>query len=206
MRKWIALIAVAGLAVAGNGLAQCSSDTDEICIFFSEDCQVCENCLPPGTSGSHAAYVVLMNASEPSGVSGFEFCLCNEDGTPLTPPPNYFVTGYTYPPGAINAATEPCFAVGLAAPLTWSPCITMLTINMLVFGVDCWCFGLEPNVPASIPNQMAYAAGADPGLLLPMIPCTGPENSCAVACVNCPECGPVATEDATWGSVKSLYR
>ena len=70
-----------------------SADPDEVCIFFSQDCQVCENCLPPGTSGAISAYIVLMNASEPSGVSGYEFCLCNEDGTPLLPPANCFVTG-----------------------------------------------------------------------------------------------------------------
>ena len=49
-------------------------------------------------------------------------------------------------------------------------------------------------------------AGDNPGNLIVMWPCTGQGPSCAIACINCVECGPVGVEDATWGSVKGLYR
>jgi hypothetical protein len=206
MKKLVVLLAVASLFVCGNVFAQCSEDPNEICIFFSEDCYTCNNCLS-FVGGPAYAYVVLMNCTQAAGVSGFEFCLCNDDGSPFAPPvgSSIFVSGYTLPPGNINAATAPCFAVGLSVPLPWSPCMTMVTVNLLVFSPNPWCFGAEPMVPASIPGHMAYADGADPGLLLPMYPCT--ETSCFMACLNSGDCPPpVAVEDATWGGVKNMYR
>jgi hypothetical protein len=206
MRKFVLVLASVALLMAGSVFGQCSEDPNEICIFFSADCNACNNCLS-FVGGQASAYVVLMNCTQSAGVSGYEFCLCNEDGSPFAPPvgSSIFVSGYTYPPGAINAATPPCFAVGLAAPLAWSPCITMLTVNMLIFSPDTWCFGAEPNVPASIPDHMAFADGINPGLLLPMYPCT--ETSCFMACINAAQCPPpVAVEDATWGGVKNMYR
>jgi hypothetical protein len=206
MRKPILLLAAAALLIGSSAFAQCSEDPNEICIFFSEDCFTCTNCLS-FVGGNAVAYVVLMNATQAAGVSGYEFCLCNDDGSPYAPPvgSSIYVTGYTYPAGAINAATEPCFAVGLAAALPWSPCMTLLAINLLIFSPEPWCFGAEPTVPSSIPGQMAYADGINPGLLVPMYPCT--EVGCYMACVNAPQCPPpVDAEDATWGAVKNLYR
>jgi hypothetical protein len=204
MKKLLVLTCMAALVLAGQAMAQCSSDPNEVCIFFSQDCNACTNCLSIMAAPA-SAYVILLNGTQAAGVSGYEFCLCNGDGNALTPPANVFVTGYTYPPGAINAATEPCFAVGLATPLAWSPCITMLTVNLLVYAPTTWCFGLKPATPASIPGEMAYADGADPGLLLPMYPCTA--EGCFMACVNNPDCPPpTAVEPATWGNVKALYQ
>lgn len=209
MKKWTLLLAGLALVLSGSAWAQCSEDPNEICIFWSDDCYACQNCLS-FVGGSATAYVVLMNSTQAAGVSGFEFQLCNEDGSPLAPPvgSSIFLTGYTYPPGSINAATEPGFAVGLASPLPWAPCITLIQINMLIFSPDPWCFGLSPMVPASIPGHMAYADGANPGLLLPMYPCTGMEaDSCFMACMNTGSCPPpVAAEQQTWGQVKGMYR
>jgi len=205
MKKLLLLLLLGSLA-GGNSFAQCHDDPNEICILFLEDCGVCENCLP-FVGGPADAYVVLMNSTQPAGVSGYEFCLCNEDGTPLAPPvgSSIYVTGYGYPPGAINDATEPCFDVWLAMPLPWSPCITLLTIQLLILSPDPWCFGVEPWEFSSIPGHMNYTDGINPGLILPMYSCTGEE--CYMACINEPQCPPpVAAERATWSTVKAMYR
>jgi hypothetical protein len=193
-------------------------DPNNICIIFDYPDECCQNCWPaegapfPG-SGALSAYVVLQNCTQPAGVSGYEFCLCRDGGTDFVPPPGCYVTGYTYPPGAINAATEPCFAVGLAIPLPNDGfCTLLLTINLLIFCPDCWCFGVKPSVPSSIPDQMAYADGLNPGLLIPMTPCTCSElvwDPCAMTCINCQFCPPgppITSEQSTWGVLKSLYR
>ena len=184
MRRWIMILTCLALVLPAGALAQCSDGEDEICIFWSTDCYACQNCLS-FVGGTAAAYVMFMNASEPSGVSGYEFCLCNEDGSSLAPPvgSTIFITGYTYPYYSINAATEPCFAVGIGTPLPWAPCIQLLGINMIVFSPETWCFGLGPMNPSSIPGEMVYAAGDNPGLLKAMHPCTGPgSNPCFMAC------------------------
>ena len=76
MRKWIVLLTVFLLGIPSLALAQCSSDPDEICIFWSADCTECPNCLAY-YGGIVTAYVVLMNSSTSSGISGFEFQLVN---------------------------------------------------------------------------------------------------------------------------------
>jgi hypothetical protein len=226
MKKWVLCLVLGGVLIGGVAMAQyvpppppvppwpdtvCPhEDPDEICIVFDHPADCCMNCTQ-FFGGQYSAYVVIQNLSSPSGLSGYEFCLCNWDGTPFMAPPSCFITGYTYPPGAINAATEPCFAVGLATPLPnagW--CTKILTINLLVFCQDCWCFGVEPNIPASIPDHMAYADGINPGLLKILNPCTGPDqDSCYMTCLNCPWCPPdppIASEPSTWGALKGLYR
>jgi len=209
MRKFLMLMAVASLGLAGLANAQCNQDPNEIGIFWTQECGDCVNCLH-FYGGPTTAYVVLINPTQAAGVSGFEFCLTNADGSTFMAPPGDFITGYTYPPGAINAHTEPCFAVGVASPIPWSPCITLITINLLIFDPGAWCFGVKPASPASIPGHMAYADGANPGLLLPMYPNNGPTDppDYTMACLNSPDCppDPIAVEDSSWGSLKSLYR
>ncbi|MEN8007814.1 MAG: hypothetical protein ABFS42_12415 [Candidatus Krumholzibacteriota bacterium] len=208
MKIILLFVAIAALGLTGLAHGQCNTDPNEIGIFWDQDCTTCTNCLY-FTGGPAYAYVILINCTQPAGISGFEFCLVNADGTAFLPTPGNFISGYTYPPGAINAHTEPCFAVGLASPMPSSPCMTLITINLLIFGVDPWCFGVMPSVPASIPGHMAYADGANPGLLLPMYPNTGPgATDYAMACVNSPICDqhPVGVEESSWGSLKSLYR
>ncbi len=210
MRNFLILMAVASLGLAGLANAQCNPDPNEIGIFWSENCQACENCLD-FVGGPTSAYVVLMNPSQPGGVSGYEFSLTNDDGSPFAPPigSSIFIGGYFLPPSAINVDTAPSFIVGVAAPLAWNPCITLVQIDILVFSPHPWCFGVKPIIFPSIPGHMAYADGFDPGLILPMYPITGPDaTDYKMACLNSPDCPiePVATEESSWGSLKSLYR
>ena len=207
MKKWIVFIALAALCTAGLAHAQCSSDSDEICIFWDPGGVDCINCMT-AFGMPVDAYVVLMNPSYASGVGGFEFELTNADGSYFMPPPSDFIMGYIYPPAAINAAAPPVFIVGLGAPIPYSPIITLLTINMLIFDPSPWCFGVKPIDYASMPGHMIYVPGHNPGLLTPMYPCTGPAApDYGMACLNSSECPPpIATDKTTWDGLKSLYR
>jgi hypothetical protein len=208
MRNLLLLIALASLGFCSLAHAQCNTDPNEIGIFWTQDCTQCVNCLDY-FGGPATAYVVLINPTQAAGVSGYEFCLTNADGSYFLPPPAVFLTGYVYPPGAYNVNIEPCFSVGLASPMPWSPCITLLSINLLVFDFAPWCFGVKPYVPSAIPGHMLYCDGANPALMLPMYPNNGPNApDYAMACLNSPLCPPypVAVEERSWGTLKSLYR
>jgi hypothetical protein len=209
MRKWILMFAALGLLAAGPVWAQCNDGVDEICIIWDYPDPGCQNCTSY-MGGPINAYVVLVNPSAAGGVSGFEFLVCNEDGAPLVPPASNFVTGWVLPPGAVNVATAPEFIVGLATPQPWAPLVLMVEMQLLIFAPDCWCFGVSPVATPSIPGEMAYADGADPGNIIPLYPCTGTGwPSCFMACLNCTFCPPgppVGTEPATFGSVKAIYR
>jgi hypothetical protein len=210
MNKHLGLIVVlATLGLAGMASAQCNPDPNEIGIFWTEDCGECVNCIQ-FIGGITTAYVVLANVTQPGGVHGYEFCVVDADGSSPTPPPaSIILLNYHYPPGGINVWDPPCFAVGLSAPIPWSPCITLLRIDMLVIGPEPWCFGVGPTDQPAIPGHMAYADGADPGNLLIMYPNTGPDaSSFAMACINDPMCPPypVDLQETSWGTLKSLYR
>jgi hypothetical protein len=212
MKKLLVILGAVALLISGNALAQ-NPDPDEICIYWDYPDGCSNNCISPAFGANFNGYVVIQNISEASGLSGFEFCICNAGDEPFVPPAGqYFVTGTALPPGAVNVETPPCFVVGLATPLLAEPCIMLVEIQMLSFappgGELPWCFGVKPTSQPSIPGQMAYAAGNDPGNLLPMYPCVGPDaDSCNIFCVNNPDCPPpVAVEDATWGSIKEMYR
>lgn len=208
MRNILVMLALASLACWGLANAQCNPDPNEIGIFWSSDCGDCQNCLD-FLGDITTAYVVLANITQPGGVGGFEFCLTNADGSTFAPPPMDFIFGYTLPDNGWNAVTPPCFAIGMAAPLPASPCIILLSVDILVFDSESWCFGVKPFEPASIPGQMAYADGIDHGLLIPMNPNTGPgAPDYSMACLNSPDCPPepVAVEESSWGSLKCFFR
>jgi hypothetical protein len=208
MKTLLVLIAVISLGLAGLANAQCNTDPDEIGIFWTQACENCITCLD-FFNGPTQAYVILINSTQPGGVGGFEFSLTNADGSLFAPPPADFVTTYTLPPGAINVASAPDFVVGLATPTPYSPCIILVTIDMLIFDPAPWCFGVKPFITPSIPGHMAYVPYDDPSFLLPMYPNTGPGvTDYTMACLNDPNCppGPIATEETTWGTLKSLYR
>jgi hypothetical protein len=192
-------------------------DQDNICIIFDYDIFCCDNCKIPDYQGELAVHFVLHNCSAASGISGYEFCICNPDGSPFVPPPNVAVVSYDYVGQAINALSEPCFAVGLGSAIPNDGfCTLLFTMNLVVLSEECFCFGVSPLVgepltpPPSIPDEMVYVLGNSPGVLIPMDPCTGLEyNSCEMACINCAFCPPgppIEIQRDSWGIIKSLYR
>ena len=153
------------------------------------------------------AYVVLQNPSAASGVSGFDFMLCNSGGGGFGPPPGCFLSTMTLPPGALNTSGHPQYTVGIATPLPQEPCVLLLTMNLLIFCSDCWCFGVQ-GIPFGLPPW--YMTYFDANMLEYILsPCTGPTwDSCTMACINCEWCPPdppIGTTSTTWGELKALY-
>lgn len=199
----ILLILAVCLAV-GTTWAQCDDGQDEVCLFWSTDCAACQNCAV-SVGAPITVYVVLINASQTSGVRGFEFRLVNSDGS-VFPPANVEVLGYQFPPTAINVALPPNFVVGMAEAIPWSPCITLMSVELRALDDTPWCFGLMPPTPSSLPNSMGYVADNAPGFVLPLYPCTG-DDGFSIACLNDPGCPPPVVESkAAWGKIKGLFR
>jgi len=112
------------------------------------------------------AYLLLLNASQAGGVAGWELC------AEITG--DMFVLSWNLNGQAINCMTPPCFAVGLATPLPWSPAILLMSIDILQLYTDSTTlFYIQPSDIPSIPGYPAYAAGDNPGLVLPMFPSSG---------------------------------
>jgi hypothetical protein len=180
--------------------AQCNPGTDEICIVFDYPA-CCENCtyVPPGSTVD--LYFVLQNPSAAGGVLGYEFDLCQLEG------PNILNLGFTFPIDIIPIVPPPPFVISLPEPLPAEPCVLLAVQHMIVLGPDCWCNGVIPVTGGSVPGEMVYVDGGNPGNLIVMNPCTGPGgDSCTMACINCADCLPVGEGAETWGGLKVLYR
>jgi hypothetical protein len=209
----LTMMILLAVSCLGNTVALADKDAspDQICIIFDYPAGCRQNCGSPGFAAAFDGYVVLQNASDMSGVSGYEFRLCNPGGGLFAPPVGeYAVLEYELPPGAIPLSDPPEFVIGLTGPLAWEPCNLLMTIKLQSSGSNTvpWCFGVQPVTDPMIPGRMAYAGSDDPSDLLPMRPCTGPQaDSCFMACVNDPSCPPpTGDETLTWGGLKALYR
>ncbi len=108
------------------------------------------------------AYLILKNASQPSGVGGWECCV--EMVGPSTG------MSWTVAGGGTNFLQAPCFAVGYGVvPPPWSPAIVLAWVDFVQPAPwDATLFFLHPTPIPSLPGQMVYAAAHDPFLLVPM--------------------------------------
>lgn len=194
MRKTIIVLMV--MAIAGTALAQIDPDVNSIGVYFDQDATI--NCWSVAPYVPISAYLCATNISESSGISGWE---CNVEVGPLS---NVLVLSWSLLGFAVNARTPPDFAVGLASPLPWAPSIVLLDIQMLALGPLPIYFTLHPVYPSSFnPPSPGYAAGNDPGNLIPLGYSVGSEDVCAI--LN-GDCYAIGNEEMSWGGVKALYR
>jgi hypothetical protein len=190
------ILSISLLLMACPILAQLDPGPDGVGIYFDLDgMEYCQEIVP---FAEIEMYLLLINASAPGGVSGWT-CRIEHDATGNIIS-NWEAIGYT---GSVW--TPPDFAVGLAVPLPWQPAIHLMTITVLVLDFDCCWFYIVPSSIPVIPEQVAYADGADPLHLIRMYQSTGgPETP--VAGINCNGSPPIPVEHASWGAVKSLYK
>jgi hypothetical protein len=197
MKKIIALTALASMVISGQPLAQIDPDSDGFGMYF--DLDATDNCVP-WPAGPVYVYLILTNASEPTGISGWE---CH---VTYTVPAGCFEVGWTLPAGSLNVSTAPDFVVGLAAPVPNAPTIQLATLCILVFCVPSIYFYVGPADTPSIPGFAAYAAGENSDRLIPMYPSSGNSNwPVAGMNIDC-EFPPFSTEDETFGGIKAMYR
>ncbi len=199
MRKWIALACLVSLAISGSALAQVDPDPDGIGMYF--DLEATQYCLD-FSGGQVFVYLLMTNCSQSSGISGWEAHVT------YTVPAGDFETGWVLPTGSLNVSSAPDFVVGLGTPHPYESAILLATYGILVFNTSTMDFYVGPCNTPSIPGVPVFAAGDNPGLLLPMQQSSGSPDL-PVAQINpdggCP--GQVTgSEQDTFGGVKSMYR
>jgi hypothetical protein len=117
-----------------------------------------------------------------------------------------YLAGYNIPYSNVNVGIFPSFTVGVVEPLLQAPIIHLMTIT----------FGVTNMEPAAIYlTAPALPVGGSMGNDLPAFT-TAPEHDLTAfhpssGSVNAPVFmingdAPVATEPATWGGVRALYR
>jgi hypothetical protein len=200
MKKLVVLI-LASLLVANIASAVVDPDTNSMGFYFDLNADVYEFVAAP--YAIYPCYVMLTNPDF-DAVFGYEF------GYDVAPLGAFTITGTVLNgTGAIDVGGAPQnHIVGLAAPIATSAATLIATVNVFVLSAEPLSFTLHGATPNSIPGSVA------PSLLLAgdqIIPTglsagfdeiTGLPNVCAF--VN--GTGVVATDEASWDQVKSLYR
>jgi hypothetical protein len=209
--RWpIALVLVlTAVHLPGPGLAQWLP-ANSIGVFF--DMSGISICATPAPYTTLTAYVLALNISEASGLSGWECSLITD---PATFPAGATVT---LDNGGTNALAEPDYAVTLPAAVPRAPIIRLATWTSFYLGGQI-LFGIGPAHPGRFPDRAGpgYSAGDDPSLWVRLSTfCGSPAQPDAhyVAGVHTLICSvdgdpdpcrtPIA--ETTWGAVKDLYR
>jgi len=187
---------LASLGFASTAGAVIDPDPDMVGVYFDMNADIYCTTAPVGAPFD--AYLMFTNISCPAGLYGWE---ANVEITA-----GVYVLAWTLTGSAINASSPPDFAVGLASPLPWQPAIMVLTMTVGVFAPGAIEFMLHPaNLSSFTPPLPGYAAGDDPGDLRSCGYSAGPDEGLVCAVIN-GDCQVVDSEDATWGSVKALYK
>ena len=155
-----------------------------------------------GPSVPFFAYVTITNPTA-SGVYGLEvgYDIVSTGGTALM-----FRLANTLPAGAVDLGNSTDlfhgdYVVGLANPLPGAPAVQFITWQFLLLAPQTVEIFLGPSFVQSIQDGLpAYEIG---GSILPLGLSSG-DAGAPVATIN--GTGPVAVEDASFGSVKSLFR
>lgn len=137
-----------------------ASAFDQVGIYFDQSYQnYAITVAEPNTIVT--GYLVLNEPSASSGVAGWELCV-GVDG------PATFLS-WELEGQTINIETEPCFMVGIGdGPLPATQQVLLATFTMLVQEPLPIALSVSPVYHESIPDQMAYLTGDDPGEILPL--------------------------------------
>ena len=194
MKQLVALAALSLLVMNGQAPAQVDQDPDGIGIYFDTDAtQYCLKYL----GGRIFAYLILTNCSEPSGIGGWACRM-----TVTIPAGNYAYGWDLY--GADNMSTPPDYVCGLGSAIPYAPAMLLARQECWVHVPDAMTFYIGPVSTPPIWGYPAYAAGDDPGRIKPMYVASG-SYDLPVAQLN-GVCSVIATEQTSFGHVKSMYR
>ncbi|MFH1843890.1 MAG: choice-of-anchor D domain-containing protein [bacterium] len=164
-RSWIvwAILLPLMLFAAGRTSAQAE---DALGIYFDPDGLANQIFVPTG--GMVQAYLCLLDASNQSGIAGWECAISHTPGLE--------VLAWDIQGGHLNVSTPPEFAVGLFDPLDWQPSIVLMEMTVRVIGPSDHEFFLHPSSTPSVPDHMVYAASDDLNELIPLNWPTGGEE------------------------------
>jgi len=204
MKKLVVLLGVASLLVAGGAAAQIDPDLDMFGFYFDEGATIF--CTDATIGTQVPVYLCITNPSDVGApptnytVSGWE---CSFE---TTLPANVFILSQTMRGDQPTnfSSTPNDYIVGLGTPFTWAPVVVVLDVLVGLFGPGEVNFTLHPAENSSFdPPAPGYASGDDANILIPCGYSAGGEVVCAV--IN-GDCNVTASEDQTWGAVKTLYK
>jgi hypothetical protein len=195
MRSLLTVLAI--LCLAGSAGARspvgCGSDCIGICFDEYGDAPCLNTLASPLT-----VYLLITDPTVTSGVAGWE---CHVERLEAG---GTFELGWTLRGDAINISAAPDFAVGLGTPLLSGPAIVLASLDLLVVSDECTMYTVRAADDPSIPDVPVYAAGHDPGLLVPLNVGAARLAGEPLA-LNCYPCQ-VAAEPTAWGWLKAMYR
>ncbi|MBU8870786.1 MAG: hypothetical protein KOO60_07980 [Gemmatimonadales bacterium] len=198
MKKLVVLI-LASLMVASVASAVVDPDVNSMGIYFDVNADVFE--MPAGPYVEIPAYVILANP-DVSGVWGYEFGF-TAVGNYIAPSIELNGTGPIDVGGGLGN-----HIVGLAAPIATTQATILATIKLLPMDVAPIYYTLTGADPNSMFESNTPNIVAPPGDVL--VGCgvsawdVELEEPGICAMVN--DTGVIATDEASWDSVKSLYR
>ena len=207
LRGALAAVAVA-LLLSGSAVAQDPGNL--IVVYFTPDYHA--PCGMGGLGADLTAYIMAINVSEPSGISGWECSLVTDPGTFLLGPV------YTIANGGVNALTAPNFDVALVPAVPRAPIIQLATWRIFYLG-GVIKLGLGPAQPGHFSSNPGpgYAAGDDPSrrtrLHLECAINLAPQPDTYYVAIwgeGCPVIGDewpcvVSADQSSWGGIKQLY-
>lgn len=198
MKKLVVLLLVS--LMASSAFAVIDPDTDMLGVYFDMTADM--NSMDAVANVPIFAYVTITNpsAAEVHGIE-FGYQLVSSAGPGLM-----FRLANTLPSGAVDLGTSTDltlgdYVVGLASPLPASEAVQFVTWQFLLLVPQTVEIYLGPSTIQSIDDGLpAYEIG---GAIQSLGLATGGVDT-PVARIN--GLGPVAVEDASFGSVKSLFR
>ena len=200
MKKLVVLLMVSLMAT--SAFAVVDPDTDMLGVYF--DTAADQNCIDAAANVPFFAYVTITNPSS-AEVHGLEFgySIVSSAGPGLM-----FRLANNLPAGAVDLGTNTDlfagdYVVGLANPLPGTPAVQFVTWQFLLLAPQSVEIFLGPSSVPSLDDGMpAYEIG---GAIQSLGLATGGVDV-PVATVNGGANCPVATEETSFGSVKSLFR
>ncbi len=200
MKKLLVLLVVSLMAT--SAFAVVDEDPNMLGVYFDLDADMNE--LAVGANTPFFAYVMLTHPTS-DNVFGLEF------GYDVVVPAGMegliFRLANNLPAGAVDLGNSVSvfsgdYVAGLAAPLPGAPAVTFVTWQFMLLspGLEVQIFLGPSNVQSIDDGLPAYEAG---GTIEPLGLSTGGVST-PVAVVN--GVGPVAVDNASFGSVKSLFR
>lgn len=195
MKSILALLIL--LLLAGPAGAVVDPDADQLGVYFDPDADlVCRTEPDPGVFDAYLIYT----RPTLSAVRGFECTVRVEsDGSSLLVSRALGTEGFDL---GENLGGGHIFLVGFYEPLPTTQATILVHMGVFVLGGVQTDFYLGPANPASLGSDYPLVVAED--YSLHALGYSAPEGPCAT--INGDPCQVVATDEATWDSIKAMYR
>ncbi|MEN8005542.1 MAG: hypothetical protein ABFS42_00920 [Candidatus Krumholzibacteriota bacterium] len=204
MKKLVVLLLASLVATSAFGVAD--PDDNMMGIYF--DLTADTYCLDTPASVPFMAYIILTHTTAPS-INAYELGLTV--GVPAGMEGMIFRLASTIANGVVsgvdvgtNGPLGGDFIVGLAAPLPGDPAVVLHSFQYMLLAVMPVEFYIGASSAPSIPGDFPVVQNADGSILMQVGQSTGGPGT-PVALINS-GCNVVGVEEASFGSVKSLFR